>query len=100
MRAESYGWERKNKRAIEPGRPLYVHKATNGGGIYVGETHVPRGHLLPAELAAELGAERVKLMFWVRELDHAPLEGITPLEQMPGAAPRTEHAKHKHHRRG
>lgn len=97
MRAESYGWDRPNPkiRVMVPGRPLYVHKA-QGGGIWVGESFVPRGHAVPAELLAELGAERVKLMHFVRELDHAPIEGVTP--SVP-AEPVDSAPIHRKHRR-
>jgi hypothetical protein len=101
VKPESWGWDRPNprKRVLDPSRPLYVYKAQQGG-IYVGEAFVPRGHRLPAELAAELGGERVKLMYLVRELDHAPIEGLTPPDQLPDAAqpapaPRKDQRTHR-----
>lgn len=85
--AESYGWRKPNPkaRAYDPTKPLYVWKAP--GGIWIGDEFVKRGDAVPAHLLRELGGERVKLMHWVRELDHVPVPGVEPAET-PAPVPR------------
>jgi hypothetical protein len=69
----------KLQRVFDPKRPLYAWRDLT----FPGGATVKRGELVAVELLALLKPEVVKQMHWVRQLDHLPIAGVTPLEQMP-----------------